>query len=478
MSQEFMDPEIFADFIVEAKEHLETIEPNLLELEQSPENLDLLNDIFRPMHSLKGASGFLGLNKMNVLAHRSENILDELRKGNMPVTPEIMDVILSSTDLLRQMIENLESEGGEGDVDTASLIATLDALLAGGAPPAAAKPKPAKKAAAPAAPAPAPPAPAPAPAAPPAPAPEPLPPFTPTTYGLQVVAKEHLDDFLEEAKEIVESLSASLVEMEKDSGREGLVNDIFRYFHNLKGNSGIVGYAELNSLTHEAETLLNRVRKGEVAPTQGLVDVLLAAVDTIASLLDGVDRAKHEVTPVDTRAVVARLKAAGEEPAPAAPQPAPAAAPAAEAAPAVDQDDLAVFESTVGQQLANIDLALVELAKDAEQRDYVDGLYRSLVGVQNSAQYMGFGEIKTTAERTAGLVDQARKSDLSFDLMLDILKQECSILKDMVERQIAALAAVPAPAAPAPAAPAEPAAPAPAPEPEPEPAEEQAEEPA
>ena len=59
MSQEFFDPELFADFIAEAKEHLETIEPNLLELEKAPDNLALLNDIFRPMDSLQGASGFL-----------------------------------------------------------------------------------------------------------------------------------------------------------------------------------------------------------------------------------------------------------------------------------------------------------------------------------------------------------------------------------------------------------------------------------
>ena len=117
MSQEFFDPELFADFIAEAKEHLETIEPNLLELEKAPDNLALLNDIFRPMHSLKGASGFLGLNRINQLAHKSENILDELRKGTMVVTSEIMDVILASTDALRQMIDNLESTNAEGDVE-------------------------------------------------------------------------------------------------------------------------------------------------------------------------------------------------------------------------------------------------------------------------------------------------------------------------------------------------------------------------
>jgi two-component system chemotaxis sensor kinase CheA len=116
MSQDFMDAELFADFIIEAKEHLETIEPNLLGLEKAPDNLGLLNDIFRPMHSLKGASGFLGLNKMNTLAHKCENILDELRKGDMVVTSEIMDIILASTDALRQLIDSLERTNTEGDV--------------------------------------------------------------------------------------------------------------------------------------------------------------------------------------------------------------------------------------------------------------------------------------------------------------------------------------------------------------------------
>jgi len=147
MSQDFLDPELFADFIVEAREHLETIEPNLLELERNPGNLSLLNDIFRPMHSLKGASGFLGLNAINGLAHKAENILDELRKGNLAVNPEIMDVILAATDLLRTMIENLEQTGAEGNVDTSAVIARIAAQLAGrptarasGAPHAALRP--------------------------------------------------------------------------------------------------------------------------------------------------------------------------------------------------------------------------------------------------------------------------------------------------------------------------------------------------
>jgi two-component system chemotaxis sensor kinase CheA len=515
MSQDFMDPELFADFIVEAREHLETIEPNLLELERNPGNLSLLNDIFRPMHSLKGASGFLGLNAINGLAHKAENILDELRKGNIAVNPEIMDVILAATDLLRTMIENLEQTGGEGDVDTAPVIARIAAQLEGGAPAAPDVP-----------PAPSPgdfpaedvPPPMPAVETPPAPRPDPglspaaaaaekiariageLPPFAPETYALTSIGEGHMADFLEEAREIIERLNAALLELESaGEGRGESINDIFRYFHNLKGNSGIIGHKELNGLTHEAETLLNRVRKGEITATPAMVDLLLAVVDQVEALVSNIDQATSMATPLDIRPLVARLKQAAEDGVVFEAEPAPEATPEIAAAPqpesqpeprpgpfegkntaaGYDPEDVAVFESTIGQQITYMTQALAGLADDPDSKDMVDGLYRALVTIQNSSSYMGLADLKVQAERTAGIVDQARKQGLSFDILLDMLRQECSILTDMLTAALATLRGGPAPAAPE-AAPLPPAAPAsqPAPESQPAPVSEPASRPA
>ncbi len=498
MSQDFMDPELFADFIVEAREHLETIEPNLLELERNPGNLGLLNDIFRPMHSLKGASGFLGLNAINGLAHKAENILDELRKGNIAVTPEIMDVILSATDLLRTMIENLEQTGSEGTVDTAPVIARIAAQLEGGtaAPRAATPPS--------AAPAPAPePEPEPAPAQEAAPPAEELPPFAAEPYPLTSIGEGHMADFLEEAREIIERLNAALLELESTGGGQSeSINDIFRYFHNLKGNSGIIGHKELNGLTHEAETLLNRVRKGEIRTSPAMVDLLLAVVDQVEALVSHIEPATSVATPLDIRPLVARLKQATEdgvvaEPAASAPQPAsgPAGTTAPEPGPepesvapptreetppaavgGYDPEDVAVFESTIDQQITYMTQALAGLAENPDSKDMVDGLYRALVTIQNSSGYMGLGDLKIHAERTAGLVDQARKNGLPFEALLDILRQECSILADMIAAALEKLrAGTGTPAGESPASlPSEPApetapAPEPAPEPRPEP---------
>ncbi len=552
MSQDYIDPEILSDFFVEAKEHLETIEPNLLELEKNPENRGLLNEIFRPMHSLKGASGFLGLNKINGLAHKAENILDELRQGAMAVTSGIMDVILSATDALRSMVENLEQSGREGDVDTGPIIARIEAILSGeevGEPVVAAhaRAEESEEAA----------------AAPQAdvsaddeeaaagdfePDTEPAsheeaagdgnitvrwselkalvhPDFDPTPYTLTTVGEGHLTDFLEEAREIVADLNQGLVDLEKNPDGSGeLINDIFRYFHNIKGNSGIIGYRELNALTHEAETLLNRVRKGEMQTSRGLIDLLLTVVDTLEELLARIDAETGKATPFDITAmaeVLQKSTEAGELSVPEkyaayadrAAAPAIAAAPATPAAGSVaeddaapeapatqvqqapqteeaqepvtpppaatvnpsayDPEDVALFEQTVLQQMKALDVALEMLGKDASQKDIVDGLYRSLNTLQNSSGYMGLGDVRTYAERTAGLVDQARKSDVGFELMLDILSQEIAILKDMVLGGLAAIKGE-APATEPEAAPAS--APAPAPEaksepkPEPKPA--------
>lgn len=478
MSQDFMDPEIFADFIIEAKEHLETIEPNLLELEKAPENLDLLNEIFRPMHSLKGASGFLGLNKINVLAHNSENVLDELRKGNMLVTEGIMDVILSATDLLRSMIDNLEADNSEGDVDTDHLNSTLETILSGDSAPtveASSEERPSEAVSQ---------------------AEEEQAPVEDVAevqaaseteedegdiYLLSIAAKEHLEDFLEEAFEAVESLNSALVEIEKSGENEEIVNNIFRWFHNLKGNSGIIGFRDLNELTHEAETLLNAVRKGEVEATQGMIDILLVSVDAIEQLLHHVDKDNGTATAKDNSVLINAMRETVEsgvctfcakdlhdgpaesaadvqetaEETPEAPQPVEAAdeetAPAGDAAAAqsegeacaFDAEDVEIFKGTVEMQMQNITTALKALEENADQMSLVDGLYRSLTTIRNSAGYMGFEDIKTNADRTAGLVDQARKSDVGFDLMLDILKQECGIIEDQTNKAIESLVQIP-----------------------------------
>jgi two-component system chemotaxis sensor kinase CheA len=136
------DPSFYEDFLVEAGEHFELIEQNFLTLEGAPGDLEILNAIFRSVHTIKGASGFLGLAKVQALAHIGENVLDDLRKGRMTVSPNVMELLFETEDVLKVLVQdvgiNLHKQGQMVDPDTSDLIARLEALKGGGKPAAAA----------------------------------------------------------------------------------------------------------------------------------------------------------------------------------------------------------------------------------------------------------------------------------------------------------------------------------------------------
>ena len=98
------DIEILTDFVSEAEDNLETIEVELIELEQDPGNTDIINNIFRPFHTIKGVSGFLDLKKINRLSHSTENLLDVARSGDLEIDGRIADAILESVDLLKHLL--------------------------------------------------------------------------------------------------------------------------------------------------------------------------------------------------------------------------------------------------------------------------------------------------------------------------------------------------------------------------------------
>lgn len=120
--------EIFDSFVVETKEIFDKLDLDLVELEKRPEDKDLLNDIFRSFHTIKGTSGFLGLIKLQNLTHRGEDILNKLRKGEAKVNPFIMDAILKSYDSMRELLDVIESNLDES-YDVSTIVTTLDFII-------------------------------------------------------------------------------------------------------------------------------------------------------------------------------------------------------------------------------------------------------------------------------------------------------------------------------------------------------------
>ncbi len=123
--------EILQDFLVEAFELIEQLDQDLVELESSPEDLELLNRIFRVAHTVKGASSFLNFDVLTHLTHHMENILNKARHGELKITAEVMDVILESIDLMKALLERIRDTGADQGIDVSACVSRLDQAVGG-----------------------------------------------------------------------------------------------------------------------------------------------------------------------------------------------------------------------------------------------------------------------------------------------------------------------------------------------------------
>ncbi|MBV8681122.1 MAG: Hpt domain-containing protein, partial [Aquitalea sp.] len=122
--------ELLQDFLMESTDLLSDVDNKLVELEKRPEDKALLNDIFRGFHTIKGGAGFLNVGPMVNLCHRTENLFDKLRNGELHITPEVMDVILDATGIVRDMFGTLGQGLMVAEAD-ADVLNALDAVLSG-----------------------------------------------------------------------------------------------------------------------------------------------------------------------------------------------------------------------------------------------------------------------------------------------------------------------------------------------------------
>ncbi|NHM29815.1 chemotaxis protein CheA [Neobacillus terrae] len=120
-------------FIEESKEHLQSCNEHLLELEKNPGNLTIVNEIFRSAHTLKGMSATMGYEDLAKLTHQMENVLDGIRQSKIPVTPALLDVVFLAVDDLEAMVESI-SEGGDGKRDVTEAVRKLTLIEKGESP--------------------------------------------------------------------------------------------------------------------------------------------------------------------------------------------------------------------------------------------------------------------------------------------------------------------------------------------------------
>ncbi|MEL6982566.1 MAG: Hpt domain-containing protein, partial [Actinomycetota bacterium] len=120
--------DMLTELLIECSEGLDLIDRHLVTLELEPANDELLTEIFRALHTIKGSCGFYGLDRLEQVAHSAENLLTLLRAGDLTFSKPIADALLTSVDTFRSILATVEDTGGEGNPDVSALTSRLDAL--------------------------------------------------------------------------------------------------------------------------------------------------------------------------------------------------------------------------------------------------------------------------------------------------------------------------------------------------------------
>ncbi|MFA6191645.1 MAG: chemotaxis protein CheW [Sulfurimonas sp.] len=123
--------EILQDFLVESFELIEQLDQDLVELESRPDDLELLNGIFRVAHTVKGASSFLNFDVLTHLTHHMEDVLNKARHGELAITAEVMDVVLESIDLMKSLLSKIRDTSSDAGIEVGECVKRLDKISGG-----------------------------------------------------------------------------------------------------------------------------------------------------------------------------------------------------------------------------------------------------------------------------------------------------------------------------------------------------------
>ena len=286
--------EMLRSFVSEAFDSLDTNEPIVEDLREE-NNEESVNAIFRVFHTLKGLSGFFEMHVINKVTHIAETLLDLMRKENKPQSEETITVIYQTFDFLRDLLQRVSVEftdqSGEeeaediiiiikdqmeklegGEADTEEEPATEEDIEEEAEIEEAVEEEP-----------------------------EETEEDKEVTVGEpedidfdELISDDMLDQYLTNSNELIDNIEKNLVDLEKDPKNMDLIRETFQAMHSLKGNSGFMGFSEIEEISMESESILDSVRNEELDIDSNLITILLSNLETIRNRLDNLHKQEEK----------------------------------------------------------------------------------------------------------------------------------------------------------------------------------------
>ncbi|HFQ80693.1 MAG TPA: chemotaxis protein CheA [Desulfobacterales bacterium] len=268
------DQQLKSDFLQEARELLDGVADDVLKAEAEPDNEEIINAVFRGIHTFKGSAGTIEVEPLVKFAHGLEEVLDALRNHELSLEAEIVDTVLAANDHLISMLDAFESEKDMPDGST--LSAQLRSFLkpaAGDEPESA--PQARKKSLL-------------------------APPSTEAVEGpvddegagapiIPVIEAEDIEEFMLDAVERLDNLATDVEAYEKEDDSK-ILNDIFRNIHTIKGDAAYLQLEKTAAYAHLFESLLSRLRDGKISRGPEVCDLLIRGVDALREIIDRLGR--------------------------------------------------------------------------------------------------------------------------------------------------------------------------------------------
>jgi two-component system, chemotaxis family, sensor kinase CheA len=275
------DDELKEIYRVSSQEHLQTLESGILQLEKDPSHLEIIEDLLRSAHSLKGDSRVVGLETMEVVTHSLEEVFGKIQRQEIVLTAELSDRLYQTIDGMHSLVYSALT-GEPCEVDGDSLVASL--LTEVNSETEFLLPRSESRT-------------------------DDLPTESPTDeLGLEFnqIADEELKEIYRlSSQEHLHNLESGILQLEKDPSQSEIIEDLLRAAHSLKGDSRVVGVEKMEIVTHTLEEVLSKIQRQEIVVTEGLGDRLYQTLDNMQSLVN--EALTGESAGVDVEAMVQLL---------------------------------------------------------------------------------------------------------------------------------------------------------------------------
>jgi len=236
------DPHLLELFVSSIDKNTSAIDAGLLELENQPENTDIINELMRSAHNIKGTSNLVGFAVLKDLSHSIENVMIDISAKKLSVSQLLISTLLKAEDLIKVLKNDFITEQPISEIT--GIISELEKLRAQQTENQSKN-------------------------------------ETPKTFDID---PESLSIYISDLEESIENINSALLQLEKNVQDKKNIESIMRFAHNIKGSSSMVGFTKMKELTHAIETIMSDISKDKIKVTSKLISTLLKALDTIINL--------------------------------------------------------------------------------------------------------------------------------------------------------------------------------------------------